>query len=76
MRLGMDAILLEAAREVGSLSGQLDAFSPLRTLERGYAIVEKDGRAVRDAAVLSVGDRLRIRFARGEVGARVEEGKG
>jgi len=76
MRLGMDAILLEAAREVGSLSGQLDAFSPLRTLERGYAIVEKDGQAVRDAAVLSVGDRLRIRFARGEVGARVEEEKG
>jgi exodeoxyribonuclease VII large subunit len=57
------------------LAGRLDDFSPLRTLARGYAIAlaEKTGEAVRDAAVLAPGDRLRIRFARGSARATVDE---
>jgi exodeoxyribonuclease VII large subunit len=53
----------------------LDALSPLRVLERGYAIAlaEKTGRAIRRVAEVAAGDRLRIRVSDGEVGAEVLE---
>ena len=52
----------------------LDALSPLRVLERGYAIAlqEKTGRAVRRVAEVEPGDRLRIRVSDGEIRAEVE----
>jgi exodeoxyribonuclease VII large subunit len=46
----------------------LDALSPLKVLDRGYAIALRDGVPVRDAHALSTGDRLDLRLA---VGARV-----
>jgi exodeoxyribonuclease VII large subunit len=50
----------------------LDAISPLATLDRGYAIVTTAaGTAVTDASVLSVGESLSLRFARGAATASV-----
>jgi len=53
------------------LSGRLDALSPLKVLERGYAIVhlQKEGTVVRDPAQVTPGDVLRIQLARGELSA-------
>jgi exodeoxyribonuclease VII large subunit len=53
----------------------LDALSPLRVLERGYAIAlhEETGRAVRSRSEVNEGDRLRVRVSDGEFGARVED---
>ena len=52
----------------------LDALSPLRVLERGYAIAlhETTGRAVRSTSEVKDGDRLRVRVSDGEFGAKVE----
>ena len=52
----------------------LDALSPLRVLERGYAIAlhEGTGRAVRSRTEVKTGDRLRVRVSDGEFGAKVE----
>lgn len=47
--------------------GALSALSPLRVLERGYAVVTEAGRAVTDAATIKPGDDLDIRLARGVV---------
>jgi exodeoxyribonuclease VII large subunit len=56
------------------LLDRLHAVSPLAVLDRGYAVVQgPDGRAITDAAVLTAGDPLRIRLARGRVGARVTD---
>jgi len=65
----------EAEGRLATLAGRLDLLSPLRTLERGYAIAfaEKTGRAVLDADTLTQGDRLQLRFARGRASATVEE---
>src|SRR5262249_49933991 len=42
---------------------KLDALSPLRVLERGYAIAtRKDGLAIRSAAGVSVGDEVDVRL--------------
>ena len=46
-------------------AGKLDAISPLKVLERGYAVATHEGRAVIDADTLQVGDRLELRLHRG-----------
>jgi exodeoxyribonuclease VII large subunit len=56
-----------------ALAGRLDALSPLRVLERGYAIAfGPDGRALRHAQQVRVGDAIRARLHEGELVARVE----
>lgn len=52
-----------------SLSGQ----NPLAILERGYCIVEADGRIARSAASLAPGERVTIRMMDGRAVAVVEE---
>ncbi len=63
-----------ARRHLSSAVGKLDALSPLAVLSRGYAIVWNErGAIVRDAADVSVGDRLRVRLFKGQVNVRTEE---
>ena len=66
---------LERLRERTAVgSGKLQALSPLNTLGRGYVIVQKlpAGEVVTDSTRLAGGDRLRLRFQRGEAVAVVE----
>ena len=54
-----------------TLSSQLQAFSPLAVLERGYAIVTGKGREiVRDPDRVEKGDTIGIRVERGEFRAK------
>jgi exodeoxyribonuclease VII large subunit len=56
---------------LGGIAGQLDAVSPLKVLDRGYAVVasRRDGRAVIDAGAVEIGDELDIRLRRGRLTA-------
>ncbi|MCX5746239.1 MAG: exodeoxyribonuclease VII large subunit, partial [Proteobacteria bacterium] len=54
-------------------AAQLHALSPLAVLERGYAMVERDGAVLADARAAAVGDRLRVRLARGALEVAVEK---
>ena len=65
--------LERAAGDVHHTLARLRALSPAATLERGYAIVQRtaDGQVLRDPASVQPGDDLRVRLARGELGARV-----
>ncbi len=50
-----------------ALDGQLRSLSPLAVLERGYALVQDgQGRLVRSASALTVGDLVRTRLTDGE----------
>ena len=71
------ATRLEAAqRKFGLAAAALDAMSPLRVLERGYAIAhDAEGRVIREANAVSIGDALRLRLWSGELNCRVEEAK-
>ncbi len=52
----------------------LHAVSPLATLGRGYAILQREGgRVVRNPDDVSVGERVRARLAHGAIDVRVEE---
>lgn len=67
--------LLVARHRADTLAAQLDSLSPLRVLGRGYSLTQRvsDGALVRDAAAVSVGDRITTRYAKGETVSRVEE---
>jgi exodeoxyribonuclease VII large subunit len=56
-----------------STAGRLQVLSPLKTLQRGYAIVRTESGIVTAAAEVGGGDRIDVRVADGSFGARVEE---
>ena len=60
-------------RRLSESATRLDALSPLAVLGRGYALArrESDGRIVRAAADVALGDRIELRLARGQIGAEV-----
>jgi exodeoxyribonuclease VII large subunit len=74
-KLAIRVHLEASASRLALFAGRLEALSPLRTLSRGYAIVtrEEESTPLRETARLARGDRLAIRFARGEARAVVEE---
>jgi exodeoxyribonuclease VII large subunit len=69
------ASLLEIEKkELKGVRDQLRSLSPQSTMDRGYAVVQlEDGSIVRDAAKAKAGTRLRIRVAKGETSATVNE---
>ena len=68
------AMRLESARQkLGVAAAALDAMSPLRVLERGYAIAHNgEGGVVREASAMTAGDSLRVRLWKGALDCRVE----
>jgi exodeoxyribonuclease VII large subunit len=54
---------------------RLQALSPAETLRRGYAVVRHDGRALRDAAHVTVGAGLEIQLAAGQLSVEVREAR-
>lgn len=53
------------------LERALGAVNPNAVLERGYAVVRQNGRAVADAAALMAGDLIDVTLKNGTLGARV-----
>ena len=67
MRLGRRRAAFE------QLSTQLEQLSPLRILDRGYAIVSNQKGIVKDPAEAPPGSAIRVRLAKGELDATVDE---
>ena len=64
--------LQEAKERLGVAAASLDALSPLAVLQRGYAIAQdSSGRLLRDASILSEGDEVAVRLAKGKFDATV-----
>jgi exodeoxyribonuclease VII large subunit len=74
VRLGaaMERAQGRRSAELAALAARLDSTSPLRVLERGYAVAInlRDGRAVIDAVQVEIGDELDLRLSRGRLRAR------
>jgi exodeoxyribonuclease VII large subunit len=67
------ALLVERRRAaLAQTAGRLRALSPRATLDRGYAIVRRDGILVRSATAVAAGDTIAVEVADGRFGARVE----
>jgi exodeoxyribonuclease VII large subunit len=75
-RLGVAmALRLERwGHQLSATSGQLDALSPLKTLERGYAVArDSEGRVLKRVVQFRPGLPFRLRVVDGEIPARVRE---
>jgi exodeoxyribonuclease VII large subunit len=67
-------VRMETGRQqLGVAAAALDAMSPLRVLERGYAIAQnRGGNVVREATTVAPGDEVRVRLWKGALNCRVE----
>jgi len=71
---GVERLATERRSRLAMLGAQLDSLSPLAVLGRGYAVARRldDGRIVREAGDVRVGDRLTVRVASAEIVATTE----
>jgi exodeoxyribonuclease VII large subunit len=69
IRSRMRLKLSGARTELGPLEAHLGQLSPLKILDRGYAIVENSGRIVKSPEDAPPNSDLRVRLARGEIAA-------
>lgn len=53
------------------LVSKLDALSPLKTLTRGYSIIEKNNKIVKSIKELNTGEEINIRFVDGKKEAKI-----
>ena len=69
-------VVRAASERLAALEGRLDAVSPLGTLRRGYAIVERDdGHVVTDARDVEPSDALAVRLRDGRLHVHVDSKK-
>ena len=70
----MEKILERKINSLGTLSGKLDALSPLSVLKRGYgAVFHETGKTVSSAKELHPGDHITLRLADGSAKAEICE---
>ncbi len=74
LHAALEAGIERRRQQVARLGAQLDALSPLRVLDRGYAVpTGSDGRVLKRQAEFVAGQPFRLRVADGRVDARVED---
>src|ERR1019366_5860696 len=67
MRLGLS----RARGQLGQLEAHLKQLSPLTILDRGYAIVEREGKIVKEPEDAPVGSEINVRLSAGKLKATV-----
>jgi exodeoxyribonuclease VII large subunit len=73
LRGAIDAVLERRRHRLGRLAAQLEALSPLRVLQRGYAMpTGPDGHVLKRRAEFAPGAPFTLRVSDGSVDARVE----
>src|SRR5579885_101297 len=72
LRRAMETAMGRWRHRVAEMTARLDSLSPLRVLERGYAVVRRasDSRIVVESSAVEVGDELRIQLMKGSLRAR------
>lgn len=69
----LDTRLSREDMQIGHLKQQVRSLSPQSTLDRGYSVVrDTDGHVISDAGEVKAGQKLRVRLAKGELGAVAE----
>ncbi len=64
--------LEQEKKQLGALTGVLDALSPLKVLARGYAVVtDEKGHVLKSPEETAPGDQVSIRLAEGQISAKI-----
>ncbi len=73
LRLRIERMLVAKRKQFERLMLQLDERSPLKVLDRGYAIIyDSAGNPVRAASDVAVGDEVNMRLSRGRLWAEIK----
>jgi exodeoxyribonuclease VII large subunit len=73
LRMGIERWLVAKRRRLEAVAVKLDERSPLRLLQRGYAICyDSSGRVLRSVEAVALGDEIAVRLARGRLAATVK----
>ena len=64
---------VEKENQIKTLSGKLDALSPLKVLSRGYSVVLQNGKIIKESKNVKKGDMLLIKLYKGEIEAEVKD---
>ena len=66
--------IIKAKKEIfAGFVGKLDALSPLKVLERGYAVAfDDDGKVIRKCTDTSSGDEISVRLSDGDIACVVK----
>ena len=76
LQAALDRRLVAKRHQYEKVKLQLDERSPLRLLERGYAIAyDAAGKVLRSPDQVSLGDEFSVRLARGQIDATVRNKK-
>lgn len=67
----LEALIGNGQAAVATLARVLAGHSPQATLERGYAIVTRNGQVIKKAATVKTGQELVIQLAEGKLGTKV-----
>lgn len=65
--VAMQRLLHDRRAQLGRVAAQMAALSPLAVLDRGFAMVSKNGEIVRDAGTVAPGDELHVVLAKGAI---------
>lgn len=69
----LDHHLAKEALQIGHLRQQVRSLSPQSTLDRGYAVLrDANNHVITDAGKVKSGQKLKVRLAKGELGATAE----
>lgn len=70
----MRTLLARCTAQVRESSARLESLSPLKVLERGYALVfDSSGKLIKNADQVKVGDEIRAKVAKGSIHAMATE---
>ena len=71
MQLSINTKLQESKTKMVELITKLDNLSPLKTLTRGYSLVEKNNKIIKSIKDVNVGDEVNIRLIDGNAKAKI-----
>ena len=63
--------IFQSKSEFKNVIEKIDALSPLKTLSRGYSIIEKEDEIIKDSKQLQTGDKVNIKLYNGNVKAEI-----
>jgi len=68
-----ESLLIKRNNDYTLIINKLELLNPISILAKGYSVVKKDDKIVKEAKKLNLGDKVNIRLSKGEIEAKVEK---
>ena len=68
----IDNLLSKERNDLALNINKLKLLNPLNILDKGYSVIKKEDKIIKNAADLNINDMINIKFSKGKINARVE----